>query len=153
MRWTLSSYFFHAASETVHDVAESYAHESVGTLPDRPFEGSTISELLGLENASMCGTNKCNKLLTLLEEKPFWTMLEIFCDDFIHMAQTSDLTQLLHLSRALLHGIQSVSKLTKVSGNNGQDTISKKKLESGEGQWAVRKKMLGWMVDGATRCI
>ena len=39
------------------------------------------------------------------------------------------------------------------SGNYGQDTISKKKLESGESQWAVSKELLGWMVDGTTRFI
>ena len=99
---------------------------------------------------SMWGTNKFNKFLNLLEEKPFWTMLEVFCDNFIHMAQTSDPAQLLHLSRALIHGIHSVFPPPKVSGHNGQDPISKKKLDSGKGQWAVRKEVLGWMVDGAT---
>ena len=80
-------------------------------------------------------------------------MLEVFCDDFIHMAQTSDPAQFLHLSRSLLHGIHSVFPPSKVSGHNGQDPISKKKLDSGKGNWAVRKEVLGWMVDGATRCI
>ena len=103
MGWALSPCFFHVAPETARDVAESYAQERVGTVPEHPFEGSTTSELLGLENASIWGTNKCNKLLNILEEKPFWTMLEVFCDNFIHMAQTSDPEELLHLSRALLH--------------------------------------------------
>ena len=80
-------------------------------------------------------------------------MLEVFCDNFIHMAQTSDPEKLLHLSRAFLHRIHSVSPPPKVSGHNSQDPISKKKLDSGEGQWAVRKEVLVWMVDGATRCI
>ena len=43
--------------------------------------------------------------------------------------------------------------MLKVSGHNGQDPISKNKLDSGKGQWAVRKEVLGWMVDGETRCI
>ena len=86
------------APETARDVAESYSHILVGTLPEHQFEGSKISEILGLENASMWGTNECNKFLTLLEVKPFWTMLEVFCDDFIHMAQTSDPAQFLLLS-------------------------------------------------------
>ena len=90
MGWTLYPCFFHEASETAGDVAESWAHKQVGTLPEHPFKGSIISELLGFENTSMWGTNKCNNFLTLLEEKPFWTMLEVFCDNFIHMAQTSD---------------------------------------------------------------
>ena len=80
-------------------------------------------------------------------------MLEVFCDNFIHMAQTSDPAQLVHLSRALLHGIHSVFPPPNVSVHNNQDPISKKKLDSGEGQWAVIKEVLGWMVDGATRCI
>ena len=42
MGWTLSPCFFHVASETAHDVAESYDHERVGTLPGHPFEVSTI---------------------------------------------------------------------------------------------------------------
>ena len=138
------------ASEIAHDEAESYAHKRIETLPEHPFEGSTISELLGLENVSMWGTNKCNKFLTLLEGKPFWTMLGVFCDDFIHMSQTIDPAQLLHFSRAFLNGTHNVFLLPQVSEHNGKDQISKKKLESGEGQWAVRKEVLGWMVDGAT---
>ena len=141
------------ASETAHDVAESYARKHVGTLLEHPFKESTISELLGLENANMWGTNECNKLLTLLEEKPFWTMMDLFYDRFIHMAQTSDLEHLLHLSRALLHGIHSVFLSPQVSGHNEQDPISKKNLESGEVQWEMIKEVLGWIFDGATRCI
>ena len=53
MGWTLSPYFFHVVSETARGVAESYTHEHVGTLQDHPFKGSTISELLGLENSIM----------------------------------------------------------------------------------------------------
>ena len=101
----------------------------------------------------MWGKQECNKFLTLFEEKLFWTMLEVFCNNFIHMAQTSDPAQLLHFSRELLHGIHSVFPMPQVSGHNGQDQISKKKLESVKGQWEVRKEVLGWMVDGATRCI
>ena len=42
MRWTLSPFFVHMASETARDVAESYAHKSAGTLTENPFEGITI---------------------------------------------------------------------------------------------------------------
>ena len=40
-----------------------------------------------------------------------------------------------------------------MSGNNVQDPISRKKLNSSEGQWEVRQELLDWMVNGATRCI
>ena len=56
------------ASETVHDVTESYANERFGTLPEHPLEGSTMSELLGLEKASTWGKNECNKLLTIFKK-------------------------------------------------------------------------------------
>ena len=59
-------------------------------------------------------------------------MLKLFCDDFIHMEKTSDLAQLLNLSRTLLHGIHSVFPPTPM---------------------VVRKEVLGWMVYGATHCI
>ena len=101
----------------------------------------------------MRGTNECNKFLTLLERKQFWTMLEVFYNHFIHMAQTSDPAQLIYLSRSLIHGIHSVFPPPKVSWHNCQDPISKNNLESFKGQWEVRKKVLGWMVDGTTRCI
>ena len=41
--WSLSHCFFHVASETARDVAESYAHKRVGTLPEHSLEGITIS--------------------------------------------------------------------------------------------------------------
>ena len=126
----MSTCFFHVTSETARDVAESYTHKRVETLPEHPFEGSTVSELLGLENASMWGTSKCNKFLTILEEKPFWTTLEVLFNDFIHMAQTSDPEQLLHLSGALLHGIHRKFPPPQISGQSGKDPISKKNLES-----------------------
>ena len=69
--------------------------------------------------------------------------MEVFCKTFILMAQTSDPAELLHLSRALLHGIHIVFPPPKVLGHNGQYPISKKKLESGKGQWEVRKEVLG----------
>ena len=80
-------------------------------------------------------------------------MLEVFCDSFIHISQTSEPAQLLHLSRAILHEIHSMFPPPQVSGYNGKDPISKKKLDSGEGQWAARKEVLGCMVYGATWCI
>ena len=80
-------------------------------------------------------------------------MLEVFCDNFIHMAKKSYPAQFLHLSRSLLHGINSVFPPPQMSGHNGQDPISKKKLDSGKVQWAVRKEVLGWMVDDEIQCI
>ena len=43
--------------------------------------------------------------------------------------------------------------LPPISGHSGVDPVSLKKLKAGEGLWEVRKDILGWMMDGATRCI
>ena len=80
-------------------------------------------------------------------------MLEVYVDDFIQLAQSTDVDVLRHCSRAALHGIHSVFPPPKVTGHSGEDPISKKKLMEGEGVWEVQKEIMGWIMDGATRCI
>ena len=80
-------------------------------------------------------------------------LLEVFVDDFIGLIQCTDETILRHHSRALLHGIHSIFPPTSVTGHDGDDPISEKKLDQGEGIWAVRKEILGWIFDGIHRTI
>ena len=80
-------------------------------------------------------------------------MLEVYVDDYLHLAQAKDPAVLRHCTRALLHGIHSVFPPPAVSGHSGGDPVSLKKLKAGEGLWETRKEILGWMLDGATRCI
>jgi hypothetical protein len=49
--------------------------------------------------------------------------------------------------------VHSVFPPPEVTGHSGQDPVSLKKLLDGEGLWDVRKEILGWMFDGASRCI
>jgi hypothetical protein len=79
--------------------------------------------------------------------------MEVYIDDFIQLAQTTDPTQLEHLSRAILHGIHSVFPPLSVTGHDGGDPVSLKKLNQGDGLWETRKEILGWVFDGARRCI
>ena len=144
MGWAESPPFFCAASETARDVAMSYTSEAVGTLLPHPLEHYTLPEHFVLpETKSMSGQ----------QAMAFLQLLEVFVDDFIQMAQTTDPAALLHLSRALLHGIHSVFPPPAITGHSGEDPISLKKLLEGEGLWQVRKEILGWIMDGATRCI
>ena len=69
----------------------------------------------------------------------FLHLLEVYADDFTQMAQTKDEETLRHLSRALLHRIHSVFPPPDVTGHNGADPVSVKKLLKGEGVWQVRK--------------
>jgi len=145
MGWALSPPFFCAASETARDIAASYVSEPIGSIPPHPMEHLTMPDvevtLPNLQNAS--GKSGAQ----------FLQLLEVYVDDFIQLVQSSDPAVLLHCSRALLHGIHSVFPPPAITGHNGQDPISLKKLMEGEGLWDVRKEILGWMMDGATRCI
>jgi hypothetical protein len=77
----------------------------------------------------------------------------VYIDDFIQLAQTTDPAKLQHLSRAVLHGIHSVFPPLSVTGHAGEDPVSIKKLKQGDGLWATRKELLGWVFDGAKQCI
>ena len=143
MGWALSPHFFCAASETARDVAESYVAEPVGALPPHPLEDMTMPPV-ALPELPWDDTKSSVAFLHLLE---------VYVDDFIHLAQTTDVAALRHCSRAILHGIHSVFPPPAITGHNGEDPISLKKLQEGEGLWEVRKEILGWIMDGATRCI
>eukprot|EP00978_Attheya_sp_CCMP212_P037219 scaffold174002_cov31-Attheya_sp.AAC.1 len=69
------------------------------------------------------------------------------------MAQTTDRKELQRLSRCLLHAVHSIFPPPEVTGHSGEESISMKKLLQGDGLWDMRKKILGWLFDGATRCI
>ena len=142
MGWALSPPFFCAASETARDIGEQLVREPVGTLPEHPLEAMTMPEAL-----------KLPKIGKAKEGAAFLHMLEVFVDDFVQLAQTTDEEALRHCSRAVLHGIHSVFPPPNVTGHNGADPVSVKKLLKGEGVWAVRKEILGWVMDGSTMCI
>jgi len=79
--------------------------------------------------------------------------MEVYVDDFIQLAQTTDPTKLLHLSRAVLHAIHLVFPPLGITGHDGEDPVSLKKLKQGEGLWEAWKEILGWVFDGARWCI
>ena len=107
-------------------------HEPVVTLPEHPLEAMAMPEALRLPRI---GNAK--------EGAAFLHMLEVFVDDFVQLAQTTDEKALRHCSRAVLHGTHSVFPPPSVTGHNGADPVSVKKLLNGKGVWAVRKEILG----------
>ena len=80
-------------------------------------------------------------------------MLEVYVNDFCSMVQTSNVAHLRHVSRALLQAIHSVSPPPNITKHTGGDPVSLKKLLEGEGTWDARKEILGWVFNGARRCI
>jgi hypothetical protein len=79
----------------------------------------------------------------------FLRLMEVYVDDFIQLAQTTDPAQLEHLAQAILHGIHSVFPPPAVTGHAGEDPVALKKLKQGDGLFAMRKEILGWIFDGA----
>ena len=53
---------------------------------------------------------------------------------------------------ALLHGIHSVFPPPLQTGHAGDDPVHPKKIHT-EGTWEPIKEVLGWIMDGVTRCI
>jgi hypothetical protein len=75
------------------------------------------------------------------------TLLEVFVDDFIGCTDNISQQHLLHLTRAMLHGIHSVFPPPEILGNTSGDPISEKKLKKLEGLWEPVKEILGWIID------
>ncbi|KAL7545707.1 hypothetical protein ACHAWF_009056, partial [Thalassiosira exigua] len=144
MGWVLSPPFFCAASETARDVAMSYVSEPLGSLPAHPLEEHMLPEHFVLPQMTK---------VSRTQGAAFLQLLEVYVDDFAQMVQAPNVDALRHCSRAVLHAIHSVFPPPDITGHAGEDPISLKKLLEGEGLWAVRKEILGWMMDGATRCI
>jgi hypothetical protein len=141
MGWCDSPAFFCAASETARDVTQDLATTPVGSLPPHP-----------LENWLLHPAEWPDATLDEYAQK-FVHLIEVYVDDFIQLAQTTDPAQLEHLARAILHGIHSVFPPPAVTGHAGEDPVALKKLKQGDGLWTTRKELLGWIFDGARRCI
>ena len=146
MGWTLSPAYFCTASETGRDVGQALCQTAVGTIPVHPLEDKAFGPggTIALPDTTTW---------SLDEEDKFLFMLEDFIDDYIALAQTTDVEKLRHLTRGIMHGIHSVFPPPEITNDGLGDPISIKKLDQGEGLWEFRKEVLGWVFDGATRCI
>jgi len=150
MGWTHSPANFCAASETARDVNETIVQQPIGSLPPHALEPFMMpSDLPALRAANPQEAMDAD----IKHIDDFCRLLESFVDDFIGLAQTTDEIVLRHLSRSMLEAILSVFPPPEVTGHAGEHPVSMKKLLEGDGVWDVRKEILGWMFDGAKRCI
>jgi len=74
-------------------------------------------------------------------------------DDFVGMTQAPTHCELVHFTRAVLHGIHSIFPPPGPQQPCDDEPISIKKLQQGDGRWNTQKELLGWLFDGTTRCI
>ena len=75
-------------------------------------------------------------------------LVEVFVDDFIVATNDTSMEHLQRFSRAMLLGVHSVFPPPLITGHQGKDLISQKKLQQEEGRWATTKEILSWLVDG-----
>ena len=136
MGWCESPPFFCAASETARDVISSILDTK---LPPHPFEERMLPK-----NYSDLPLQDLNSMVSLIE---------VYVDDFIACTDNVSRTQLLKLSRAMLHGIHTVFPPPSITGHTGGDPISEKKLDKLEGLWDHVKEVLGWILDGTNHTI
>ena len=146
MGWCESASYFCAASETSRNIGDTLAITPVGSLPPHPLKHHLVPTE-AKPTQTPCALPDPNQQATFLR------LLEVYIDDFIQLAQTTDKAQLLHLLRALLHAIHYVFPPPSVTGGTEEDPVAMKKLLQGDGLWATRKELLGWVFDGIKRCI
>jgi len=107
------------------------------TLPEHPFEDKM------LDKARETAWQRLSAATSYIN------LVEVFVDDFIGATTNSTMKHLEHFSRAMLFGVHSIFPPPEVSGHHGQDPVSQKKMDQGEGLWETTKEILGWLVDGA----
>jgi hypothetical protein len=60
------------------------------------------------------------------------TLVEVFIDDFITATNDQTIKHLIHVSRAMLHGVHSNFPLPAITNHPGEDQILEKKLANGD---------------------
>ena len=127
MGWCESPTLFCSSSEIARDVIQQL--ESKDSLSSHIFENVMVD------------TDK-SPISTNIPAKVFTTP-EVFVDDFIGSTNNLQKSNLIHLSRAMLHGVHSLFSPPDITNHQGEDPISQKKLHNGEGAWSLQKEILG----------
>ena len=132
MGWCESPPFFCAGTETARDIIQRLFESNID-LPQHPLEHWIMPEI-----PFACTSAPDERT----------TNLEVYVDDFF--GATNDLSKdnLNQLTRAMLHGIHAIFPPPTITGHPGEDPVSIKKLQKGEGRWETEKEILGWIFDG-----
>lgn len=104
-------------------------------LPEHPQEEAMLAKLDTIQRLQ-AAANVTN-------------IIEVFVDDFCAATNNLSREHLEHFSRSMLHGVHSVFPPPQITGHNGEDPVSQKKMAEGEGVWDFQKEILGWILDGA----
>ena len=137
MGWAESPSFFCTATETGRDVIERLFNSNMDNLPSHP------SEHLMLDTSAPPAPQVHNDI-----KRKLLQFIEVYVDDFIAGTNNLEVEHLRQLSRAILHGVNSIFPDTDTSNHTGEDPISQKKMLEGDGLWAHEKEVLGWIFNG-----
>jgi len=138
MGWCESPPYFCAATETARDVIY-HLLASAHQLPNHKFTETMLSQV--------------DTLHRLHDAAHVTNILEVFVDDFVAGTNAFHLEHLQYFSNAIIDGIHSIFPPSEVSKHTGEDPVSQRKLQIGEGIWAFTKEILGWIIDGANYTI
>ena len=141
MGWCESPPLFCTASEMVRNIAQE------------KLENTELLELHPLENLCLPDNFNCLPLICQTNHEAMTKLLEVYMDDFISLAQAVTKEELLHFTRAILHGIHMVFPPPGKGDDPVNEPISLKKLKQGDGCWDTQKEILGWLFDGLTKCM
>jgi hypothetical protein len=134
MGWIESLPYFCASSETGRDVTEVYMETPLGTLMDNKLiKWATDSDdfrALPLRDAENAGLRY---------------IVEVYMDDYLGLAIPATRHHLRHTANAVMHGINDVFP---PDAEDYKDPISPKKMQKGEGTWALQKDILGFTFSG-----
>ena len=130
MGWCESPPLFCTATETARDTIQALI-DNINELPEHDLE-----------------TKMLNARLLFTNDTEGTTHVHVYVDDFIGLTNLITHDHLKQVSRAMLHGVHSMFPPPNISGHNGEDPVSIKKLTDGEGTWEHVKEILGWIFDG-----
>ena len=154
MGWTESPPCFCSGTETARDLMEIIL-PTVEELDVHPLEYkmrplqnelSTTKNKESDDDMSMSDGDDDN--IKPPTPTPTKTLFECFVDDF--MAITNDLCEenLTNISRTMLYAIHAIFPPPDVTGHEGEDSVSIKKIDNGDGRWNYIKEILGWIING-----
>jgi len=138
MGWSESPPLFCTASETACDIAQEKSDAMIPLNP-HPLEPFCLPEELRLPTDERITSDTLAKLL-----KSIW---------MTSLVQSMSQQELIHFTRAVLHGIHTVFPPPGPMDDQTDEPISVKKLNQGDGLWNTQKEILGWLFDGITKCM
>ena len=94
------------------------------------------------------GSEAVSKLPETAEDDKFRYFVDVYVDDFIPMAIATSKAQLQHVANAVMTGIHDVFPADAEDSN---DPISLKKLVKKDGEWDLKKGILGFDFDGEAK--